>query len=193
MLSKVFSILATPSARTSADGWGAQQLFCVTVLVAACASASLVFACATPFAAFAVLAAAMLPLRSALLATAVVWLVNQIIGFGLLGYPWTLNAALWGVGLAAAAELATAIAVSVFHRLAHVGRFAVYPLALVAGFAGYEICLLALTPLLGGGEAFAVDIVGRIAFLNAIWLAGLVGVYEVARLLDGLARRHALQ
>ena len=38
-------------------------LFCFALLTAACALASFAFACAAPFAAFAVVAAAMLPLR----------------------------------------------------------------------------------------------------------------------------------
>lgn len=49
---------------------------CVAILAAACASASLVFACATPFAAFAVLAAAMLPARQAMIAVALSFAVN---------------------------------------------------------------------------------------------------------------------
>lgn len=42
-------------------------LFCFALLTMACALASFAFACATPFAAFAVVAAAMLPLPPALL------------------------------------------------------------------------------------------------------------------------------
>jgi hypothetical protein len=42
------------------------------------------FACITPFAAFAAIAAATLSLRRALLWTVGVWLANQAIGFGLL-------------------------------------------------------------------------------------------------------------
>jgi hypothetical protein len=45
--------------------------------VTASALASLAFACATPFAAFAVIVAAMLQVRSTLLIVATTWLVNQ--------------------------------------------------------------------------------------------------------------------
>src|SRR5215471_13146701 len=107
------------------------QLWCVVLLVAGCASASLVFSCATPFAAFAVLAAAALPLRSALAAIVAVWLVNQAIGFGLLGYPRTLDTAAWGLVIGVAAVVATLIAAMMFRRLASIGRFAIYPLALI--------------------------------------------------------------
>jgi hypothetical protein len=185
MRAKALAALATLSARMSTPLSG------LVLLVAACASASLVFACATPFAAFAVVAAAIMPLPSALLAIAAVWLANQAIGYGLLGYPWTLDSAAWGLALGAAAVLATLVAAALFQRLAGLGRLAVYPLALLASFAAYEVFLLAMTPLLGGAAAFAPDIVGRIAFLNAVWLAGLAGVYEVGRLLESSARRTA--
>ena len=53
------------------------------LLTVACALASFALACATPFAAFAVIAAATLPLRPALLVVAGAWLVNQSIGIEL--------------------------------------------------------------------------------------------------------------
>ena len=56
-------------------------------LVAASAVGSLVFACATPFAAVAAVAAITLPLRPALAASVGVWLANQAVGYGLLAYP----------------------------------------------------------------------------------------------------------
>jgi len=191
MLERTLSRLA--ATRLSTPGHDATQMWCVVLLVAGCASASLVFSCATPFAAFAVLAAAALPLRSALAAIVAVWLVNQAIGFGLLGYPHTLNTAAWGLAIGAAAAVATVVAAVMFRRLAAIGRFAAYPLALLASFAGYELGLLAVTPVLGGAGAFTLEIVGRIAFLNAVWLAGLVVALEAGRLLDGVARRQALR
>jgi hypothetical protein len=167
--------------------------FCLGLLVAACLSASLVFACAAPFAAFAVIAAALLPMRQALVTIGVVWLANQALGFGVLGYPWTANAAVWGLVIGVAALVATMIAVVAFSRLAHLGRFAIYPIALVASFAAYELIILAAVPALGGGDAMAPAIIGQVAFTNAIWLAGLVAICEVARRLDVAAQRHAVR
>jgi len=45
----------------------------------ACVLASLAFACATPFAAFAALAGAMLPLSAALPVVVAAWIINQAI------------------------------------------------------------------------------------------------------------------
>src|ERR1700719_3527926 len=80
-------------------------LFCFALLTASCALASFALACATPFAAFAVIAAAMLPLRPALLVATGAWLVNQGIGFGALRYPIDASTIAWGfvIGVAALA------------------------------------------------------------------------------------------
>jgi hypothetical protein len=185
--------VTAPSEQILSERPGLAQLLCVTLLVVASLSASLIFACATPFAAFAVFSAAILPLRPALVTIGAVWLVNQAIGFGLLGYPITVDAAMWGLAIGAAAQVATLIAVRMIHRLARMDRFATYPVALVASFAAYELCLWAITPVLGGAETFAMDVVGRLAFLNAAWLAGLAGAYEIVRLLEPRTRRHALR
>ena len=159
---------------------------CTVLLVAACASASLVFACATPFAAFAVLAAAVLPLRPALIAIALVWAVNQAIGFGILDYPRDFNAAAWGLRIGAAALITTAAAAGMFRQFARWSSYAVYPFALVACYAVYELVMLAMTPMLGGIESFSLEIVGHLAFVNAIWLAGLIMSYELLRRVNGL-------
>src|ERR1700743_2319541 len=78
-------------------------LFSFGLLTVSCALASFALACATPFAAFAVVAAAMLPQRQALLVVAGAWLVNQGIGFGALHYPIDSNTLLWGAAIGIAA------------------------------------------------------------------------------------------
>src|SRR5947209_18388535 len=85
-------------------------LFCFGLLTAASCLASFALACATPFAAFAVIAAAMLPLRPALLVVAASWLVNQGIGFGVLHYPIDATTMAWGIVIGTAALTATRVA-----------------------------------------------------------------------------------
>src|ERR1700759_3527998 len=82
-------------------------LFAFVLLAATSALASLALACATPFAAFAVIAAAMLPLRSALLVVTGAWMVNQGMGFGVLHYPIAATTMLWGSVIGVAALVAT--------------------------------------------------------------------------------------
>src|SRR5437667_9327199 len=63
----------------------------IALLVVASAAYSLAIACATPFAAFAAIAALTVPRRDALLLIGLVWFANQAVGFGMLHYPWTAD------------------------------------------------------------------------------------------------------
>jgi hypothetical protein len=164
-------------------------LFAFALLTAASALASLVFACATPFAAFAVIAAAMLPQRSALLVVAGCWLVNQGVGFGMLHYPIDLTTMLWGFVIGAAALVATFAASAVLRVTPRLPAPLALTLALVSAYAGYELTLLALTPFLGGAASFTAAIVTRIGLTSMAWLVGLVAVCEIIGLLNP-ARSH---
>lgn len=167
-------------------------MFCFALLTASCALASFAFACATPFAAFAVVAAAMLPLRPALLVVSGAWLVNQTIGFGALHYPVDASTIAWGFVIGAAALLATAAASLVLGRLPQGRKPLMLAIALVVAYSVYELALLAATPFLGGEGAFTPAIVTRIALTSAPWLAGLVAVCEIVRLLDPFGRKGAM-
>jgi hypothetical protein len=155
------------------------SLFCFALLTAACALASFAFACATPFATFAVVAAAMLPLGPALLVVAAAWLVNQAIGFGCLAYPVDTHTILWGFAIGAAALVATATSTFVLRLLRQTGTPVAWGFALVGAYAAYEFVLFAATPILGGAGAFTLTIVGRLGVLSLLWLivgCGLRGV-----------------
>lgn len=164
-------------------------MFCFALLTVSCALASFTLACATPFAAFAVLAAAMLPLRQALLVVSGAWLVNQTIGFGALHYPIDGNTIAWGVVIGAAALLSTAAASTVLRMLPQGRTPLMLAITLVAAYAVYELALLAATPFLSGEGAFTAAIVARIGLTSAAWLAGLVAVCEIVRLVDPFGRK----
>src|SRR5208337_4517983 len=140
-------------------------LFCLTLLTIACALASFAFACATPFAAFAVVAAAMLPLPAALVVMTAAWIVNQAIGFGALHYPLDLNTLLWGFAIGVAALIATAASKLSLRSLSRVGSLAALGLALIGAYAAYEVTLFAFTPALGGAGAFKLAIVACLGLL----------------------------
>jgi hypothetical protein len=158
-------------------------LFCFALLTASCALASFALACATPFAAFAVIAAAMLPLRSALLVATGAWLVNQGIGFGALHYPVDAGTMIWGLVIGIAALAATVAAAAVLRLQGRTTPLLV--LALLCGYGAYELVLFAATPFLGGADSFTAAIVGRIGLTNGVWLIGLVAACEIARLVKG--------
>jgi hypothetical protein len=141
------------------------------------AAASLVgsgaFACATPFAAFAAIAAATMPAGAALATVAAIWATNQAVGFLALGYPWTLDAALWGVALGVAALLATGAATAVV-RQPWAGRAWIgSAVGFVAAFAAFELVLLATAVVVGGLEDFAPTIIVRVLEIALVWLAAL--------------------
>jgi hypothetical protein len=159
-------------------------LFGFGLLTVACALASFVFACATPFASFGVIAAATLPLGPAFLVATAAWLVNQAIGFGALHYPVDGSTILWGIVIGAAALAGTAAAALVLRLVQRTSAVIAFALALVAAYAAYEMALFAATPFLGGEGAFTFAIVSRIGILNILWLIGLVAACEVARLLN---------
>ena len=165
-------------------------LFCFVLLTMSCALASFGLACATPFAAFAVIAAAMLPLRSALLVVTGAWLVNQGIGFGALHYPIDGNTTLWGLAIGIAALVATATSTAVLRLRPQVTTPLVLALALIGSYGVYEVALLAATPFLGGADNFTAAIVARIGVLNGVWLIGLVAACEIVRLLNPFKRGH---
>jgi hypothetical protein len=165
-------------------------LFCFVLLTMSCALASFGLACATPFAAFAVIAAAMLPLRSALLVVTGAWLVNQGIGFGALHYPIDGNTTLWGLAIGIAALAATATSTAVLCLRPQATTPLVLALALIGSYGVYEVALLAATQFLGGADNFTAAIVARIGVLNGVWLIGLVAACEIVRLLNPFKRGH---
>ena len=165
--------------------------FCFALLMVSCALASFALACATPFAAFAVVAAAVLRLRPALLVVTGAWLVNQGIGFGALHYPIDGSTMAWGFVIGAAALVATAAASSALRALPQGRTPLMLAIAFVAAYAAYELALFAATPFLGGEGAFTVAIMMRIGLTSAVWLAGLVAACEIVRLLDPFGRGRA--
>ncbi|MGY8711449.1 hypothetical protein RAD16_37435 [Bradyrhizobium sp. 18BD] len=167
-------------------------MFGFALLTVACALASFAFACATPFAAFAVIAAAMLPLRPALLVVIGAWLVNQSIGFGVLHYPVDGSTIAWGFVIGAAALVATAVSSALLRALPRGRTFLTLAATLVAAYGTYELALLAATPFLGGEGAFTAAIVTRIGLTSAAWLGGLVAVCEIVRLVDPFGRKGAM-
>jgi hypothetical protein len=163
--------------------------FSFGLLTLACALASFAFACATPFAAFAVMAAEMLPLSSALLVVAAAWVVNQAIGFGVLHYPVDANTIAWGIAIGAAALAGTAISACVLRLAQRMNTVGALGLALLAAYATYELVLFSATPFLGSEGAFTPTIIARIGVLNILWLIGLVAASETVRLLNPYRRQ----
>jgi hypothetical protein len=76
------------------------------------------------------------------LVTAGAWIVNQAIGFGVLGYPLDLNTVSWGFVIGAAALLATAESKLLLHSQRSSSPAAL-GVALLGAYAAYEVVLFA--------------------------------------------------
>jgi hypothetical protein len=140
----------------------------IALLVASSLAFSLGFACATPFAAFAAIAALTMPRRDALLLIGLVWLANQAVGFSLLHYPWTANCLAWGIGLGLVSVSTTCGAEWGAQRMAALPRPFVWAGAFVFSFAIYEGLLFAASVIVQSGvENYTAAIVGRIFSINA--------------------------
>jgi hypothetical protein len=164
---------------TTADASTLVTMLWPTILAVAAVGGSLALTCVAPFAAFAVATAGTLRLRSALGTMAVIWLANQAVGFGALGYPWTFNTVLWGLAIGAAAVLATLAASGALRHFRSSAGWLRLPLAFGTAFVVYEVAIMAISLILGSGDVFAPALLGRLALIDAAWLGGLVLLHEV--------------
>jgi hypothetical protein len=160
----------------------------IPVLMIAAILASFALACATPFAAFAAMLALTLPQRRGLALIAAAWALNQAIGYGALGYPWTGDSFLWGAAIGVAALAATWTAYRIAPRVAALPLPARAALAFLGAFAVFEILLFALGAARGETASFSPAIVAEVGAINALFLAALL----IVEALLGAAGRRAL-
>lgn len=174
------------SRENSADaGVGAMAWLWPGLLIVAATLGSWALACVMPFAALALVAAATLSPRHALLATVAAWLVNQAVGYLVLDYPAAASSLAWGAAIGVAALLGCAAAIGALRGL--VGRPAALRLGvgLLAAFAAYEATLYATSFVLGGQEAFSLEIVSQVAGINVLWAAGLGAAFVLLQAWQG--------
>lgn len=138
---------------------------------------SLASACMLPFVALGVATAATMPRPRAAATLGVVWGINQLLGFTVMGYPPTPDAFAWGVALG----LATLVTMFVASRL--LGDQRRTPLRLIAAFAGgfaaYEGALFGFALIAGGTGTFTPAIVLMILRNDAMWCVGLLALHVV--------------
>jgi len=160
-------------------GW--RQGLWLALLVLASVAFSLGFTCAVPFAAFGAAAALTLGRGAAMRLMIAVWLANQLVGFGLLDYPWTANSIAWGAVLGVVAVLCAEVARAAAVRLRGRSLAVLAPAAFLAAFAAYEGGLfLVAASVLGGTEDFTPAIVARIFVINLCAWAGLLALARLA-------------
>ncbi len=159
------------------------------LLIGSGVTLSTCFACVTPFAALATVAALKLSPRDTISALGFTWLANQAVGFLVLGYPRTWDCVAWGVSVAlstglavlAARSLSTSRPAPLAVSLPFVAAFATFELSLyVAGFA-----------LPGSNGAFTAAIIWQVFLINAVALCGLIALYHLIILIRDHAHDRA--
>ncbi len=148
------------------------------VLAATTLSGTVVLACMMPFAAIAAIAALAMPARRGVAAVAACWLGNQVLGFGLMGFPW--DGATFAAGLSL---LASSLVASAAARAVRGGPVVTF----LAAFAAFEASLFAYALPFGDPALFAPEIVGLIALNDGLWFAGLWLGWQVLARLPALA------
>lgn len=163
---------------TSAFSVGWRHHLWLALMIAASLASTLGFACAVPFAAFGAVSAMTLLRRGALLLTVALWLINQLIGFALLHYPWDGMTLAWGAILGGIAVLSTAAAQAAMRGE---GLVATALTSFAAAFVVYEGGLYLISAsVMGGTEDFAAAIVVRILEINAAAFVALLTVALLA-------------
>ncbi len=152
----------------------------VTLVMGGC----LLAGCLEPLVAVAVIAAGALPLGRAALLVAAVWLAGQAIGFGLHDYPRDPRTVAWGLGLGVAALAALAAAAPTLRITTGKPVWLRAGLAFVAAFVANQLVILGVEQGLTGACEARPGVVSLVGAVNAVWLAGLLGVDAVLRRLS---------
>jgi hypothetical protein len=159
----------------------------IAVLTVASIAGSVVFACATPFAALAALAALYMNRRDAFIVTGVTWLANQAVGYGFLHYPQVWDSFAWGIAIGVGAMIATALAAEADRALRRFGWTLAVPAVFAVAFAGYEITLYAATAVLpSDSSVFSLAVVLYSLKVKVVAFGGLLALQYVGTL-TGLA------
>jgi hypothetical protein len=165
---------------------GERRTIWIVLIVASGIGFSFFFACATPFAALATLAALKIERRDMVAIVGLVWFANQVIGYSILGYPWTLDSVAWGTAIGIAGFLALFVAMLLSPIRS--GRLAI-SLPFIGAFATYEMSLYVAGFVLPGGDgAFTAAIVEHVFAINFIALIALLAVYQLALAIGLLPR-----
>jgi hypothetical protein len=181
ILESAMTLLPDFTAVTNDDRGSPARLMRMLWLVALVGGATLatgIYACATPFSAVAAMAALTLPRRAAVMSVVLLWLGNQIIGFGVAGYPLTANAFAWGAALLVAVIVSTLAAAPVRDALREQSTVIRFVAAFAAAFVSFQL-VCALTSVLFDESQLGLAVIAEIAQINAVWAVGLLAAHSV--------------
>ncbi|MEO0491062.1 MAG: hypothetical protein AAFZ49_16135 [Cyanobacteria bacterium J06659_2] len=154
-------------------------------LLAAASTSNVLYYCTVPLVGIGILAGATLPRRKAVVVLLAMWLVNQLLGFTVRGYPYTVSTFTWG-GVMLIGALLAVLLVSTRppFRQDPIGYSLWSSGCLILGFCLYELVIWLAGFALGGVHGFTLAMLWQIFLGNALWAVMLSGVHGV------LAWRH---
>lgn len=160
-------------------GFGAATALWIASITALSIGGSLAFACAAPLAAIAALAGTKMKSGEGMTLVAAAWLSNQVVGFGLLGYPMAGETFAWGAAMGIASVVAffgaRAVSVSAGTSLAALAG------AFVAAFAAYQASLYVAGFAIGSvHEAFSMAVVQHVLAVNLVAFGGFALLHRAA-------------
>ncbi|MEO1069063.1 MAG: hypothetical protein AAFW95_08065 [Cyanobacteria bacterium J06638_6] len=152
-------------------------------LLLALGTASNVLYAHTPLVAFAAMSGVSLCRRRAIAVALGIWLVNQVVGFGIRGYPLTGTAFLWGALMGVGTLLVVGLASlrPAFSQSSWAGHFLWVLIAATAGFGLYQGLILLAYPVLVAGHSMGWDIVSKLFSKQMAW-AGAIALGQGALL-----------
>ncbi|MBP0026851.1 hypothetical protein [Roseofilum sp. Guam] len=154
------------------QAWRALSLHYLTpcVLLALGTASNIIYA-HVPLVAFAAMSGVILQKRKAITISAMIWSINQLIGFAIRGYPLSGSAFTWGalmgIGILSVAFFASQK--PTFSQHTWVGHLLWNLIALIGGFVLYQGLILLAYPLLSDGHFMDSAIVWRLFVKQMTW------------------------
>jgi hypothetical protein len=149
----------------------------------------------TPLVAFAAMSGVTVTRRRAIAVALLVWFVNQLIGFGLRGYPLTETAFTWGalMGIGTLLVVAFASLRPGFSQSSWTGHGLWVAIAVMIGFSVYQGLIMLAYPLLAdGGHSMGWDMVASLFVKQVTW-TGAIALGHGAMLWRQVALLHSSQ
>jgi len=129
-----------------------------------------------PLIAFGAIAGTTLKPKRATLIAMSIWLINQVYGYTLRQYPWTVDSLLWGLIMGLGTLIVTMLAslCAPFSQKTLKGHYLWVSAIALVGFVMFESLILALDRLLIGGHVITWAIARSLLIKEVVWAIGLM-------------------
>lgn len=129
----------------------------------------------TPLVAFAAMSGVALNRRRAIAIALLIWFMNQVIGFGLRGYPLGATAFTWGflMGIGTLLVVTFASLRPGFSQSSWVGHGLWVAIALIGGFVLYQGLIMLAYPVVMDGHFIGLDMIAKLFIKELMWTGAI--------------------